>query len=158
MTLQIRLDDLRGQEIKALLLAHLDTMAEHSPPESQHALDLEALRAPAITFWTVWDRGMLVGCGALKALDDGHGEIKSMHTASAHRGKGVAERLLRHILDEAGQRAYRRLSLETGSMDAFLPARRLYEKYGFSECAPFADYRLDPYSTFMTLTIETDHI
>ena len=153
MDLDIRLDDLHGPEIKPLLEAHLDTMAAHSPPESRHALDLESLRAPAIAFWTVWDGAEVVGCGALKALDDRHGEIKSMHTAKAHRGKGIAERLLRHVLDEARQRSYRRLSLETGSMAAFLPARRLYEKHGFSECAPFADYKLDPNSIFMTLAL-----
>ena len=153
MSLQIRVDDLCGPEIKALLQAHLEIMAEHSPPESRHALDLEGLRAPAVTFWTVWDQADLVGCGALKALDDRHGEIKSMHTAKAHRGKGVAARLLRHILEEAELRCYQRLSLETGSMDAFLPARRMYEKFGFVECAPFADYRLDPHSTFMTLVV-----
>jgi len=151
--LQIHIDDLRGPEIKALLEAHLDTMAAHSPPESRHALDLEGLRAPAITFWTVWDGDELVGCGALKALDVEHGEIKSMHTAKAHRGKGVGAHLLRHILDEAGQRSYRRLSLETGSMEAFLPARLMYEKFGFVICAPFADYREDPNSSFMTLAL-----
>ena len=136
MDLDIRLDDLRGPEIKALLETHLDTMAGLSPPESRHALDLDGLRAPEVTFWTVWQGAGLVGCGALKALDDRHGEIKSMHTAAAYRGKGVAERLVVHILDEARKRAYQRLSLETGSMAAFLPARKLYEKFGFSECAP----------------------
>ncbi|MGI9504500.1 MAG: GNAT family N-acetyltransferase [Geminicoccaceae bacterium] len=151
--MDIRLDDLRGPEIKALLLAHLDTMAEHSPPGSRHALDLNGLRAPEVTFWTVWENVDLVGCGALKALDDRHGEIKSMHTGKAHRGKGIAERLVVHILEEARQRDYHRLSLETGSMAAFQPARKLYEKFGFSECAPFADYKLDPYSTFMTLEL-----
>lgn len=153
MNLQIRVDDLSGPEIKALLETHLDTMAEHSPPESRHALDLEALRTPAVTFWTVWDGADLVGCGALKALDDRHGEIKSMHTAKAHRGKGAARKLVLHILDEARRRGYRRLSLETGSMAAFLPARKLYETFGFSECPPFANYRLDPHSTFMTLVV-----
>ena len=154
--LQIRLDDLRGPEIKALLEAHLDTMAAHSPPESRHALDLEGLRAPAITFWTVWDEDELVGCGALKALNDVHGEIKSMHIAKAHRGKGIARHLLRHIIDEALRRSYRRLSLETGSMAAFRPAQLMYEKFGFVLCAPFADYREDPNSLFMTLEIDAE--
>ncbi len=113
-------------------------------------LDLDDLRAPEVTFWTAWEEEDLLGCGALKALDDVHGEIKSMHTAEAHRGKGVAARLLQHIIDEAQKRSFRRLSLETGSMEAFSPARRLYEKFGFVECPPFADYRLDPYSLFMT--------
>lgn len=150
MNWSIRLDDLRGPEVKALLEAHLETMAEHSPPESRHALDLDALRAPEITFWTVWEGSDLLGCGALKVLDRDHGEIKSMHTASAHRGRGIAARLLTHIIDEARRRSYRRLSLETGSMEAFYPAHALYEKFGFVECGPFTGYREDPYSTFMT--------
>lgn len=155
--MEILLDDLRGPLIRALLKAHLDDASRHSPPESVHALDLDGLRAPEVTFWTVWEDEDLLGCGALKALDQIHGEIKSMHTAKAHRGKGVAAGLLQHIIDEAGRRSFRRLSLETGSMEAFLPARRLYEKFGFVECSPFAGYRLDPYSLFMTreLTLPT---
>ncbi|MGI9499129.1 MAG: GNAT family N-acetyltransferase [Geminicoccaceae bacterium] len=153
MSWSIRLDDLRGPEVKALLEAHLETMAQHSPPESRHALDLEALRAPEITFWTIWDKAELLGCGALKALDRHHGEIKSMHTSSTHRGRGVAAHLLTHIIDEAGRRAYRRLSLETGSMAAFHPAYGLYSRFGFVECGPFTGYREDPNSTFMTLEL-----
>lgn len=121
-----------------------------SPPESVHALDLSALCKPEITFWTVWSGTELMGCGALKALDPFHGEIKSMRTAFQHRRKGVAQAILRHILEVAVSRGYRRLSLETGSQAAFEPARRLYESFGFSYCAPFDGYTEDPNSVFMS--------
>lgn len=104
MTLSFRLDDLRGAEVQDLLRAHLSTMAEHSPPESRHALDLSGLQAPDVTFWSVWDAEVLVGCGALKELDRRHGEIKSMHTAKARRGQGIAAFMLDYIMDEARQR------------------------------------------------------
>jgi putative acetyltransferase len=127
---------------------------EHvSPPESRHALDLAGLRQPAITFWTIWDGAELAGCGALKALDERHGEIKSMRTAYAHQRKGVAATMLRHIIAEAESRRYRRLSLETGSMDYFEPARRLYATFGFTRCRPFGKYIEDPNSVFMTRKI-----
>jgi len=148
--MEIILDDLRGPEIAALIREHLQGMAELSPPESVHALDLEGLRRPDVTFWSAWEQGELLGCGALKELDPLHGEIKSMRTASAHLRKGVARSILAHIMEEARRRGYRRLSLETGSMESFEPARRLYTAFGFEECGPFADYTLDPCSTFMT--------
>ena len=150
MKIEIRMDDLSGPEIAGLLREHLQSMTLYSPPESIHALDLDALRQPAITFWSAWQGSELIGCGAIKELDAGHGEIKSMRTASAHLRKGVAARLLRHILEEAGRRSYRRLSLETGSAEAFAPAHRLYASFGFQFCGPFADYVEDPYSVFMT--------
>lgn len=148
--MEIKIDDLRGPEIHALLREHLQSMALHSPPESVHALDIEGLRKPDVTFWTVWEDGELLGCGALKELDSRHAEIKSMRTSSRHLRKGVARNLLRHILEEAKRRGYGRLSLETGSMEAFEPARKLYADFGFTYCGPFADYVLDPYSVFMT--------
>jgi putative acetyltransferase len=148
--MDIRLDDLSGPEIAELLQEHLRDMHRVSPPESVHALDLESLRQPDITFWTVWDAGSLAGCGALKALDLQHAEIKSMRTAAAHRRKGVAKQLLQHILTEAKQRGYTRVSLETGAMDFFRPARALYASFGFEPCPPFADYTVDPNSVFMT--------
>lgn len=151
--MDIRIDDLSGPEIARLLQEHLDEMFLHSPPESVHALDLETLRRPEITFWTVWKDGALMGCGALKALDASHGEIKSMRTARDHLRKGVAATLMRHILRVARERGYRQLSLETGSPDAFLPARAMYERFGFEECGPFADYVEDPYSVFMTIEL-----
>lgn len=152
--MEIRVDDLSDPRIIDLLHVHLHGMTLHSPPESIHALDLDGLRRPEITFWSAWDGQDLLGFGALKELDPRHGEIKSMHTAAAHRQKGVARRLLEQILNEAVRRRYGRLSLETGSMDAFEPARRLYSQFGFEYCGPFADYVLDPYSVFMTRAIE----
>ena len=148
--MNIKIDDLSGCEIQELLREHLQSMAQHSPPESIHALDIEALRQPEITFWTVWENGDLLGCGALKELDSQHAEIKSMRTSALHLRKGVAKNLLRHIIEEAARRGYRRLSLETGSMAAFEPARQLYAHSGFTYCEPFADYVEDPYSVFMT--------
>jgi putative acetyltransferase len=148
--MQARLDDLSGPEVRALLEEHLGNMARLSPPESVHALDIDALRKPEITFWTVWSEDQLLGCGALKQLDPRHGEIKSMRTSSAHRRKGVARTMLAHIVAEARERSYVRLSLETGSMKAFEPARRLYANFGFTYCPPFADYVDDPNSVFMT--------
>jgi putative acetyltransferase len=146
----IKIDDLKGPEVYQLLQEHLRSMSLLSPPESVHALDIGALRKPDITFWTVWERDELLGCGALKELDSRHGEIKSMRTSTRHLRKGVAKKLLHHIVEEARRRGYRRLSLETGSMEAFAPARTLYANFGFTYCGPFADYVEDPHSVFMT--------
>ena len=148
--MRIEVDDLTHPQVHALLQEHLANMYELSPPESVHALDLSRLRAPGITFWSVWNGKELLGCGALKELDPHHGEIKSVRTASNHRRKGVAAKLLQHILEEAKRRNYKRVSLETGSMDAFIPAHNLYAKFGFKKCGPFADYIDDPNSLFMT--------
>jgi putative acetyltransferase len=148
--MDIKSDDLTGPQIISLLQRHLDEMRAATPPESVHALDLDGLRQPEITFWSVWDGDQLRGCGALKELDKGHGEIKSMHVHSDARGKGVAEKMLGHILKTARQRGYTRLSLETGSMKEFLPARKLYEKYGFARCPVFGDYKPDANSICMT--------
>jgi putative acetyltransferase len=151
--MQIRVDDLRGAEIAELLAAHVAFCRASSPPESTHVLDLDALRSPAIIFWSVWEGQSLIGCGAMKELDPTHGEIKSMHTAAKYRGRGVGLAVLRQIVSEARARGYRRLSLETGSMAAFAPARTLYSGLGFRECPPFGSYRLDPNSVFMTLDL-----
>jgi putative acetyltransferase len=151
--MDICLDDLRGPEVARLLEEHLRHMHSLSPPESVHALDLEALRRPDITFWTLRQDGELLGCGALKELDPAHGEIKSMRTATRHLRKGVAAKILTHIIEEARRRGYRRLSLETGSPDEFAPAQKLYERFGFSYCGPFGNYVEDPYSLFMTLKL-----
>jgi putative acetyltransferase len=148
--MHVKLDDLSGPEVHALLEEHLRGMHLLSPPESVHALDIEGLRGPEITFWTVWEGGALLGCGALKELDPRHAEIKSMRTAAAHLRRGVAAHLLGHILREAAGRGYARLSLETGSQEGFEPARRLYARFGFTCCEPFADYVEDPNSVFMT--------
>jgi len=146
----IRRDDVSRPEVVALIRLHLASMHAQSPPESVHALGLDALRKPDVTFWAVWDGGDLAGCGALKELDREHGEIKSMRTAPQHLRKGVAARLMEHILAEAMRRSYRRVSLETGSTEGFDPALKLYERFGFERCGPFADYEDDPFSIFMT--------
>ena len=148
--LAIRRADPRGPEVAALLREHLATVALHSPPESIHALDLDALRAPSVTFWSVRRGAELAGCGALKELDARHGEIKSMKTAAPHLRTGVGRAILEHILAEARRRGYRRVSLETGSAEAFAPARALYARFGFEPCGPFGAYVEDPYSVFMT--------
>ncbi len=153
LPVEIRVDDPRRGQASRLLAEHLAGVAVHSPPESVHALGIEALCAPEITFWTAWDDDELLGCGALLELDSKHGEIKSMRTASQHLRRGVASSLVRHIIQEARRRSYGRLSLETGSMDAFAPARALYARFGFAFCAPFADYGPDPNSVFMTLEL-----
>jgi len=149
----IKIDNLTGPEVAKLIREHLHSMTLNSPPESIHALGLEKLRSPEVTFWSAWEGKELLGCGALKELDSGHGEVKSMRTSSQHLRKGVARRMLQHIIDEAKRRGYRRLSLETGSMVAFEPARRLYADFGFRFCQPFADYTEDPNSVFMTLEL-----
>ncbi|WP_160154441.1 GNAT family N-acetyltransferase [Microbulbifer sp. ALW1] len=151
--LNIHVDDLSGNEIAAFLQAHIDDMRATSPPESVHALDLDGLRQPDVTFWSAYLDGALVGCGALKELGPDHGEIKSMRTGAEARGKGIATAVLQHILGEARKRGYTRLSLETGSMDFFKPAHRLYSRHGFELCAPFADYREDPNSLFMRIAL-----
>ncbi|EPD51051.1 hypothetical protein HMPREF1210_02242 [Paenisporosarcina sp. HGH0030] len=147
--MDIKIDDLSGSEITKLINEHLHGMTLHSPPESIHALNLEQLQQQDITFWSAWEGNELVGCGALKEIDGQHGEIKSMRTSSFHLRKGVAKRLLHHIIEEATRRGYRKLSLETGSMDSFDPARRLYARFGFNYCDPFSDYKEDPNSVFM---------
>ena len=149
----IKIDDLRGPEIATLLQEHLNDMRAWSPACSVHALDLDKLRNIDITFWTVWDGNILLGCGAVRQLDARHGEIKSMRTAVAHRGRGVAAAVLAHMLQTAGQRGYERLSLETGSQPQFAPAHALYTGFGFTECAAFGDYKPDPNSTFMTRSL-----
>ncbi len=151
---EIRAGGLDSPEVAALLGEHMRDMHRHTPPESIHALDLEALRSPGISFWSMWGEGGLMGCGALKQLDPEHGEIKSMRTAAAHLRRGVARRMLEHIMAEARRRRYRRLSLETGSMAAFAPARKLYAEFGFRDCEPFADYGPDPHSAYMTLELQ----
>ena len=152
--LQIRLDDLSDPRIEAFMQEHLQDMYAVSPPESVHALDMDQLRQPDIAFWSAWlpgaDGGTLVGTGALKRLDAGHAELKSMRTSTRHRGQGIARQLLNHLLHEARTRGFARVSLETGTQPFFEPARQLYLQNGFVECGPFADYGLDPSSFFMT--------
>lgn len=151
--MKIEKDNLTRPEIHALLDEHLRSMYELSPPESVHALDLEKLRRPDITFWSAWEGSVLLGCGAIKELDSKHGEIKSMRTPAALRRRGAARALLIHMIAEAKVRGYERLSLETGSMEAFKPAQRLYESFGFEYCEPFGGYTEDSNSVFMSLRV-----
>ena len=151
--LAIRSDNLTHPAVLALIAEHLDSMYETSPPESVHALDLSELRAPDVSFFTAWVGDELLGCGALKELDKTHGEIKSMRTVRRHLRRGVAAAILEHIIAVARARGYERLSLETGSGGPFEAALRFYEGHGFEYCEPFADYSLDPFSRFMTLSL-----
>lgn len=151
--MHIKEDDLSGSEIRALLETHFAGMLANSPEGSCHFLDFEGLNAPDVTFWSIWDGQALAGCGALKEIDGEHGEIKSMRTHADHLRKGVGAKMLTHIISEARERGYRRLSLETGSTEAFIPALAMYEAHGFQYCPPFGDYVEDPFSRFMTLAI-----
>lgn len=147
--MDIRVDDLTGSKVAKLVMEHLHGMTLNSPPESIHALDLGQLQGQEITFWSAWEEDELVGIGALKEINGHHGEIKSMRTSSLHLRKGVAKRLLQHIIEEARRRGYKQLSLETGSMSSFEKARRLYANFGFTYCNPFSNYIEDPNSVFM---------
>lgn len=151
--MHIKLDDLQGEAIIQLLEEHMQDMQSTSPPESVHALDLQGLRAPDITFWSAWENSELAGCGALKELSNARGEIKSMRTSMQHRRKGVAAKLLTTIIDTARARGYQQLYLETGSMIEFESARLLYTRFGFNECEPFDQYVEDPNSIFMALQL-----
>jgi putative acetyltransferase len=148
--LRIEPDDLTGPQILALLQLHLDEMHQWSPPESVHAMSAERLRQPDVTFFAAWDGDTLAGCGAIKHLDDGHGELKSMRAAPAYRGKGVGRAILDRLLAEARARGYARVSLETGRPDPFHAAQALYRANGFVECPPFGDYVSDDFSMCMT--------
>lgn len=151
---EIAIDDLTGTDIIELLRSHLAEMKRVTPQEeSVHALDLEGLRRPGVTMWSLREDGRLAGCGALRLLDATHAEIKSMRTAAAFQRRGVAAKLLAHIENEAVARGVTRLSLETGAEEFFEPARRLYLRSGFAYCEPFGDYVPDPLSVFMTKKI-----
>ncbi len=150
---EIRQDDLSGKEVRALIALHLSGMHSSSPPEYAFALDLSGLKVPEITAWSIWDGSTLVGMGALKALDDGSGEIKSMRTEPKHLRRGVASTLLKHIIAEARRRGYRRLSLETGSGSVFEPALLLYRKHGFAYGEAFANYVSSQFNQFMHLDL-----
>ncbi|MBU5421763.1 GNAT family N-acetyltransferase [Cellulomonas hominis] len=151
-TLAITPDDPRSPDVRALLTRHLELMHEQSPPEDVHALDVDALTAPHVTFVSARDGagGELLGVGAIAEIAPGHGEIKSMHTAAAARRRGVAGALLDHLLALADARGYARVSLETGTEDGFAAARALYARAGFAECPPFGSYRESPSSVFLT--------
>ena len=152
--MEIRAGQLDHPQVVALLEQHFAGMLANSPPDSCHFLDFSGLAAPDVCFWTAWDGDTLLGMGALKELDPEHGEVKSMRTTPAALRRGTAAFLLDHIVATAQARGYRRLSLETGSGEAFVPAHALYLRFGFSECGAFADYPTDdPFSRFMTRTL-----
>ena len=151
--LRFALDDLSGAPTRALIARHLAGMHANSPPESVHAFDVDGLKQPGVTFWSVWIGTDLAGCGALKVLDAERGELKSMRVADGFLGQGIGRAILEHLVAEARSRGLRSLWIETGSAPAFLPALRLYESAGFRRCGPFGDYREDPFSVFMTREI-----
>ena len=151
--MKIEIDDLTRPAVHALLREHMRSMHALGPPESVHALDLAGLRRPEITFWTAWSGDLLLGCGALLALSATHGEVKSMRTDAAFQGRGVGAQILTYIIEQCRIRGYRRLSLETGSSDHFAAAHRLYRRFGFTPCGPFANYPDDPFSRFYTLDL-----
>lgn len=148
------LDDPR---VQALLEHHVTRARAETGRGSAHALDIDALRAPGMTFWSAWDGETLLGVGALKRLSPTHGEIKSMHTAEESRRKGVGAAIVRHIVDAACSVGMTRVSLETGAWPYFIAARALYRREGFVECGPFADYVPDSNSVFMTLDLTATH-
>lgn len=152
--LSINRADFADPALAAFLQAHIDDMEPTAPPESQHALDFDELRQPGVRLWVAHEDGVLVGTAALVPLAAGHEELKSMRTDPARRGAGIASALLMHLLDDARARDVRQISLETGSMEFFVPAHRLYRKHGFAECGPFGTYIEDPNSTFMTKDLQ----
>ncbi|KQU66398.1 GNAT family N-acetyltransferase [Phycicoccus sp. Root101] len=154
--MQVRAGGLDTPQVAALLAAHVEDMRRYSPPESVHTLDLDRLRTPDLSFWSVWEGDEVLACGALRELDPRHGELKSMRTAPAHRGRGIGAHVLDHLVGEATARGYTRLSLETGSPEEFAPARRLYARRGFVECGPFGPYAADDFSVFMTLDLAAE--
>lgn len=149
----IQADSPRTPDVSELLEEHLTDMYATSPAESVHALDSAALAATGISLWTAREHGRLLGCGALKSLTDTEGEIKAMRTTTTARRRGIGSLLLARIIDEARGRGYERLLLETGTEEFFAPARRLYQRHGFSECPPFGSYAPDPHSTFLALPL-----
>jgi putative acetyltransferase len=144
---------LENEKVLAMLRFHFDTNVAVTPPGSVHVFDVSRLKQHDVFFWSAWNGETLMGTGALKLIDTTHGEIKSMHTLQTARRSGIGAAMLQHIMQQARSRGVRRLSLETGSFAFFAPARALYARHGFEECGPFADYKLDPNSTFMTRQI-----
>ena len=153
MSVEIQSANLDTPEFAALIDTHAELMLSLSPPGSCHFLPMDGLKRPDVTVWEMRDGEALVGCGALQHLSDTHGEVKSMHTLARHRGAGLGRKMLEHVIATARRRGYTRLSLETGSMDGFIPSRELYKAYGFEICPPFGDYVEDPNSVFMTLEL-----
>ncbi|MEM9610869.1 MAG: GNAT family N-acetyltransferase [Actinomycetota bacterium] len=154
--IRIGVEDPRGDDIVALLRVHLDFSHGETPPEDAHALDVDGLCDPSITFYAARTDGQLLGVGAIRRLDDHHGEIKSMHTAAAARGTGVGRRMVGTLLDHARAAGFGRVSLETGTTEAFEPARRLYAACGFERGGPFGSYTAGPNNVFFTIELSPD--
>jgi putative acetyltransferase len=153
---EISIEDPRYGDVRALLERHLVFARGQVPPEDAHALDIDELADPAVSFYALRVDGEPLAVGALKPLDDHHAELKSMHTAESARGRGLGRAMLFHLLEVARDRGFTRVSLETGAVRAFAPARSLYASAGFTECAPFAEYKESPNSTYMTLRLDCD--
>lgn len=153
--MEILIGNLESDDVKQFLLEHHEDMLKHSPFESVHALDLTSLKDPSVSFWTARINGELAGCGALKKLSEQHAELKSMRTAQKFLRKGVAAKLLTHMLEVAQKEAFEEVSLETGTMKAFIPAQELYKRFGFVECQPFSNYQEDPFSMYFTKRVES---
>jgi putative acetyltransferase len=150
---EISIEDPRSEGVRALLERHLVFARGQVPPEDAHALDIDELADPAVAFYALRVDGRLLAVGALKQLDHNHVELKSMHTTETARGQGVGRAMLAHLLSVARERGFSRVSLETGAVGAFAPARALYAGAGFTECEPFAQYSQSPNSTYMTLML-----
>jgi putative acetyltransferase len=152
-TVEIGVDDPNAEDVRDLLRQHLEFARANTPPEDIHALDVDELTGPAVTFYSYRRDGVLLAVGALKQLDGRHAELKSMHTAAAARGCGIGRAMVEHLIGVARDHGFSRLSLETGSSPAFAPARSLYAQAGFTPCGPFGDYPSDRGNTFMTLAL-----
>jgi len=153
MDLVIAIDDPRLDDVRTLLDRHLAFARDVTPPDHVHAMGVDDLLGPVVTFFSARRDGVLLGVGALKRLDETHAELKSMHTSTAARGRGVGRAMVDHLLAVAADRGYQRVSLETGTIDAFAPARSLYTKIGFEPCAPFGEYTVNPHSACMTIDL-----
>jgi len=151
--MDIREDDLTHPDVVALVKAHLTEMAGNKDAVMSHALPIKALKADDVTFFSIWEGETITGCGAVRELDSKHGELKSMHTDRHFRRRGVSAALLFHMTKLAKERGYERLSLETHPGKDYMPARKLYERFGFEYCGPFGDYEEHPYSVFMTKAV-----
>ena len=140
-------------EVNSLLTKHFIELRSVSPEGSAHVLDIPGLKISSIKFWSLWDNNQLIGCGALKFLSDTHGEFKSIRVADKHRKKGMGEKIISHLITEAKKIGIKKLSIETGAGEFFLPARKLFKKFGFKTCKPFAHYKEDPNSCYFDLEI-----
>ena len=140
--------------VNELLLKHFIELRSVSPEGSTHVLDIEGLKDPSIKFWSLWEENELLGCGALKFLSDSHGEFKSIRIADKFRGKGLGIKIIKHLIDEASSLKINKISIETGAGEFFLPARKLFKKFGFKPCPPFAHYNEDPNSCYFTKTLK----